>query len=64
MEYRDRLARLGFGYLETFLHVLGVRVVVMESLVKGNQQELVEDLIAMTLSFSARIYGKRGGKKM
>ena len=63
MEYRDRLTRLGFGYLETFLHALGVRVV-MESLVKDNQQELVEDLIAMTLSFSARIYGKRGGKKM
>lgn len=28
----------------------------------NEQQELVEDLIAITTSFSARIYGKRGGR--
>jgi len=64
VEYRDRLARVGLGYLEPFLHAFGVRVVVMESPVQDDQQELVDDLIAMTPSFSARIYGKRGGKKM
>ena len=64
VEYRDRLARFGFAYLETFLHAFGVRVVVMEHTVKDDPQELVEDLIAITTSFSARIYGKRGGKKM
>ena len=64
VEYRDRLARFGLGYLETFLHAFGVRVVVMESPVKDDQQELVEALIAITTSCSARIYGKRGGKKM
>ncbi len=31
---------------------------------KDEQQELVEDLIAITTSFSARIYGKRGGKEL
>ena len=31
---------------------------------KDDSQELVEDLIAITTSFSARIYGKRGGKKV
>ena len=64
VEYRDRLARFGLGYLETFLHAFGVRVIVMENRVKDDQQELVEDLIAITTSFSARIYGKRGGEKM
>ena len=64
VEYRDRLARFGWGYLETFLHAFGVRVIVMESTIQDDQQELVEDLIAITTSFSARIYGKRGGKKM
>ncbi len=64
VEYRDRLARFGLGYLQTFLHAFGVRVVVMESPVKDDQQELVEDLIAITTSFSARMYGKRGGKKI
>ncbi len=63
-EYQDRLARFGFTYLESYLHAFGVRVVVMEHTVKDDQQELMEDLIAITTSFSARIYGKRGGKKM
>ncbi len=64
VEHKDRLARLGFTYLESHLHAFGVRVVVMEPTVKDDQQELVEDLIAITTSFSARIYGNRGGKKM
>ncbi len=64
VEYKDRQARFGFAYLETFLHAFGVRVVIMEHTAKDDQQELVEDLIAITTSFSARIYGKRGGKKM
>ncbi len=64
VEYRDRLARFGFAYLETFLHAFGVRVVLMEQTAQDDQQELVEDLIAITSSFSARIYGERGGKQM
>ena len=46
------------------MHAFGVHVVVMEHAVKDNQQELVEDLIASTTSFSDRIDGKRGRKKM
>jgi len=29
---------------------------------KSAQEELVEDMIAIVTSFSARIYGKRGGR--
>ncbi len=64
VEYQDRLARFGFTYLERYLHAFGVRVVVLEHTGKDDQQELVEDLIAITTSFSARIYGKRGGEKI
>ena len=46
------------------MHAFGVRVVVMEQTGKDDQQELVENLIAITTAFSARIYGKRGGKKV
>ena len=63
VEYKDRLAGFGFTYLESYLHAFGVRIVVMEHTVKDDQQELVEDLIAITTSFSARIYGKGGGKR-
>ena len=64
VEYRDRLARFGFGYLETFLRAFGVRVVMTDQTTKDDPQELVDDFIAITTSFSARIYGKRGGKKI
>ena len=64
VQSRDCLARIGFAYLETFLHAFGVRVVVMEHPVNDDPQELVDDLVAITTSFSARIYGKRGGKKV
>lgn len=33
-------------------------------MVTGDQQELVGDLIAFTTSFSAQIYGKRGGEQV
>ena len=49
VESKDRLARLGFHDLESYLHAFGVRIVVMESPVKDDP---------------ARIYGKRGGKTM
>jgi len=64
VENKDRLARFGFAYLETFLQAFGVRVVIMEQTAKDDQRELVEDLMAITTSFSARIYGKHGGKKV
>ncbi len=48
VEYRG-LARLGLGYLETFLPAFGARVVVMEHPLNDDQQELVEDLIAIIL---------------
>ena len=64
VEYKDRLARFGFAYLETFLHAFGVRVVLMEQTAQDDKQELVDDLIAITTSLSARIYGKRGGKQV
>ncbi len=62
IEFKDRLARFGFRYLVDHLAHLGVRVESLESESKEPQQELVEDLIAIVTSFSARIYGKRGGR--
>ncbi len=64
VEYKDRFARFGFSYLESFVEAFGGQIVVMDHEEKDEQQELVEDLIAITTSFSARIYGKRGGKKL
>lgn len=62
IEYKDRLARFGFSYLQQYIQDFGGRMIIVEEQEKDEQQELVEDLIAITTSFSARIYGKRGGR--
>jgi Predicted site-specific integrase-resolvase len=62
IEYKDRLARFGYAYLQKYINDFGGQIVVIEEKDVNEQQELVEDLIAITTSFSARIYGKRGGR--
>ena len=62
VEYKDRLARFGFSYLEQYIQDFGGKIMIVESQEINAEQELVEDLIAITTSFSARIYGKRGGR--
>jgi excisionase family DNA binding protein len=62
VEYKDRLARFGYRYLERYIADFGAVVDVLEDqAVNGNtHEELVKDLIAIVTSFSARIYGARG----
>ena len=63
VEYQDRLARFGLEYLTLFVTAFGGRIEVLEKPDdKAPNEELVEDLIAIVTSFSARIYGKRGGR--
>jgi excisionase family DNA binding protein len=65
VEYKDRLARFGFEYLREALSSYGVKIIVVEeNESKSPNEELVEDLIAIVTSFSARLYGKRGSKKI
>jgi putative resolvase len=62
IEYKDRLARFGYAYLEQYILDFGGQICVVEEKNIDEQQELVQDLIAIITSFSARIYGKRGGR--
>jgi excisionase family DNA binding protein len=63
VEFQDRLARFGYEYLNLFVTSCGGRIEVLESREdKTSNKELVEDLIAIVTSYSARIYGKRGGR--
>lgn len=65
IEYPDRLARFGFRYLENHSCQMGVEIEVMEDNdSKEPDQETVEDLIAIITSFSARLYGTIGGRKV
>lgn len=63
IEYKDRLARFGYKYLEQYFRSYGIENNIVElDEEKSPQEELVEDMIAIVTSFSARIYGKRGGR--
>lgn len=63
VEFQDRLARFGSEYLNLFVATFGGRIEVLETTDdKAPNEELVEDLIAIVTSFSARIYGRRGGR--
>ncbi len=65
IEYPDRLARFGYEYLKFFMETFGVKLIVVNGKKETEDlnKELAEDLIAIVTSFSARIYGARGGKK-
>lgn len=65
IEYKDRLARFGFKYIEKVANAYNVEIEIIEK--KDNKsldEEMVQDLISIITSFSARIYGARGGKKV
>jgi len=57
------LTRFGFRYLKRYFASHGVRI----EIVNGEEpedayQELVEDLIALVLSFAGKLYGLRSHK--
>ena len=62
-EYRDRISRYGFGTFESYCQGLGVDVrILQDSEAKEFEQEFAEDIVALIASYSARLYGRRGGK--
>ena len=64
VEYKDRLTRFNFGIYQTFFESHGVTIECMEeALPKTYEAELVEDMISLMSSFSAKIYGKRSAER-
>jgi excisionase family DNA binding protein len=64
IEYKDRLARFGYKYLQKYIEDFNAKIIVIDNKEVDYNKELVDDLIAIVTSFSARIYGTRGGKKL
>lgn len=63
VEFKDRLTRFGFNYLERYANSFGTTIEIIEKRkVKLPQEELVEDLIVIITSFASRIYGIRSQK--
>lgn len=73
IEYPDRLARFGYSYIERHLKYCGVEIITIAKKeppfpfgvgTRDSQTEMVQDLLSIVSSFSARLYGARGGKKV
>ncbi|NCC71363.1 IS607 family transposase [bacterium] len=62
VEHKDRLTRFGFNYIETLLNKEDKKIEVV-NLLKNDNENLMEDLISIIYSFSARMYGQRKSKK-
>lgn len=61
VEHRDRLARLGYGYIATLLEHQGRRVEAIFPTDTGDG--LVDDFVAVITSMAARLYGRRNSKR-
>lgn len=64
VEHKDRLSRFMVGIFVDFFASHGVAVEwIEESLPKSFESELVEDILALMASFSAKLYGRRSAKR-
>lgn len=62
VEHKDRLTRFGFNYLEPLLDRTGCKIVVINTS-DNDKEDLMQDLISIITSFTARYYGLRRGKR-
>lgn len=64
-EYKDRIARFGYSYIETFCKSHQTEIHLIENQEQRSlNEEMVEDMISIITSFSARLYGQRGARKI
>lgn len=59
VEHKDRLTRFGFAWFEA---ICPFRIEVVNR-AEDKTNDLMEDLVAILTSFSARLYGQRRGRK-
>jgi len=62
VEHRDRATRFGMEYIQTLLAASGRRIEVVNE-AENDKEELMQDLIAIITSFTARYYGRRRAKR-
>lgn len=62
VEHKDRLTRFGFNYIEALINKNGKKIEVVNK-TDDDKYDLMNDLISIIYSFSARLYGKRKAKR-
>ena len=58
VENKDRLTRFGFNYIKVLLEKNKKELIVVNK-VDNDKQDLIQDLVSVIYSFSARLYGNR-----
>lgn len=61
--HKDRIARFGFPLIEHYCQVYQCDLIVLNSEQLSPEQEMVQDLMAITHCFSSRLYGLRNYRK-
>ena len=62
VEHKDRLTRFGFNYINTLLESQGRHIEVVNT-AEDDTHDLMQDLVSIIYSFSARMYGLRRTKR-
>ncbi len=60
-EYKDRLTRFGFNYIEYFLKNNGCEIIVINR-DHEDEHDIMKDMTSIITSFCCRLYGLRRGK--
>lgn len=64
VEYKDRLTRFNYNFIDCFFSSYGVQIELIEEVLpKSYEAELVEDIVSLMASFSAKIYGRRSSQR-
>ncbi len=63
VEHKDRLTRFGFNYVKLIIEKNGGEVIVVNK-AKEDTEDLIQDLVAIVYSFSAKLYSKRRAKQI
>lgn len=62
VEHSDRLTRFGFNYIKILLELNNKKIIIINKS-QDEKTDLMQDMISILYSFSARMYGKRKTKK-
>jgi putative resolvase len=63
IEFKDRLARFGVELIQAMLASFETELVIVNRVESDYKQEIIDDMIAIIVHFSSRLYGKRRGRK-
>jgi putative resolvase len=62
VEHKDRLTRFGFNYIKGWLESTGRKIEIVDE-TDDDKTDLMQDLVSIVYSFSARLCGLRRAKK-